>query len=385
MPSGGVVCLRAQDARDLTWPEGIEEILLEGLKEIDTAYERAFERLGKLHPRLKPEAVAKRLRSRPREHGPLWAVASFWEQELDSALIGGILSGAAGRRTAIDRVHQAWPKLDTQMLERRLEALAEHGTPPWAGRDFWNGKLGDILLEGVHRGREAERKAIDKILRLHPELRPGVVIAQLRRVQDERRRAEGRRGKRFPWTKELLDLLQQVSETAGIQAAVKRMQSLTGWPRDVVLRKARQVLEIEATNRCQSAWAASEKRYIIENANHKSTHAMAKELRRTVASVTCKMKRLGLSTAREEGFTISKLAAEWHVRRALIRQWISLNWLKRGKDGRIPERAVRSFCRKHRDELNWNKLEVHTQAWVLEFSCAEEEEAEEESGASGTG
>jgi hypothetical protein len=384
MPSGGMVCLRAQDAKDLAWPERVEGILLEGLLETETAYEQAFERLRKLHPKLKPEAVGKLLRPRPREHGPLWVMASFWEQELDSALVGGILGGAAGRRAAIDRIHEVWPKLDPQMLQRRLEALAEHGTPLWARGDFWNGKLRDILLEGVDGGKEAERKAVDKILRLHPELRPGVVMAQLRRVQDERRKAEGRRGKRFPWTKDLLDLLREACETAGVPAAVDRMQSRTGWPRDVILRKARQILDIEATRRHQSAWAASEKRYLIENANHKSTRAMARELHRSVASVTCKMKRLGLSTAREEGFTISKLAAEWHVRRAVIRQWITLNWLKRGKDGRIPERAVRSFCRKHRDELSWNKLEVHTRVWVLEFSSAEED-AEEESSAAGAG
>ena len=55
---------------------------------------------------------------------------------------------------------------------------------------------------------------------------------------------------------------------------------------------------------------------------------MARELRRSVDSVTCKMKRLGLATGREEGFTISKLGAEWHVRRAKIRHWIILNWMK---------------------------------------------------------
>ena len=99
----------------------------------------------------------------------------FWRQELDFALIGGILGGVHGKSAVIDRIQKLWPRLDSKMLHERLEALADHGTPPWAKPEFWTGALKELLLEGARGGLTAERKAIGKILHLHPELRPRVV------------------------------------------------------------------------------------------------------------------------------------------------------------------------------------------------------------------
>jgi hypothetical protein len=377
MKQGDAERLRALTAKNLAWPEWADQVLIEGLLEGETAYERAVEQMRNLHPKLKTDAIRKRLRTKPLEDRTIWTTVDFWRQELDFALIGGILAGAHGKNAVIDRIRKLWPRLDSKMLQERLEALADYGTPLWAKPEFWTGALKELLLEGARGGLTAERKAIGKILHLHPELRPRVVAAQLRRVRDELRRSEGRLHQKFPWTDSLLDQFREAYQISGLTAAVSLIQTETGWPRDVVLRKAHQFGIAPATPRLWSQWTASESRYVIEHANHMSTRAMAKELRRSVDSVCCKMKRLGLGTGREEGFTISKLGTEWHVRRAKIRQWIALNWLKRGKDGRIPERSVRSFCKEHRDELDWEKLESYTRAWVLEF-CGAEDEPEED-------
>ena len=377
MKQGDAGSLRARTAKDLVWPERADQILIEGLLEGESAYERAVEQMRNLHPKLKIDAIRKRLRAKSLEDRIIWTTVDFWRQELDFALIGGILGGVHGKSAVIDRIQKLWPRLDSKILQERLEALADQGTPPWAKPEFWTGALRELLLEGAGGGLTTERKAIGKILHLHPELRPGVVGAQLRRVRDELRRSEGRRHQKLPWTDNLLDQFRKAYEISGLAAAVSLIQTETGWPRDVVLRKVHQLGVVPATPRSWSHWTASESRYIIEHANHMSTRAMAKELRRSIESVCCKMKRLGLATGREEGFTISKLGAEWHVRRAKIRQWIALNWLKRGKDGRIPERSVRSFCKEHREELDWEKLESYTRAWVLEF-CGAEDEPEED-------
>ena len=369
----------------LDWPDGTDEILLEGLADTQTAFDQAHDRMCLLHPRLKRQAIGRRLRAKPQEEGLTWTTALFWKQEIDFTLIGGILAGAQGKEAAIRTVQKLWPRLALEVLRQRLEALADQGTPSWAKPPFWKGPLKDILQQGVKGGIEAERRAINKVLRLYPELRPGVVMAQLRRVRFEIQRAKGRQRRRFLWTDELLHELKEACDALGVTGGVTQIQERTGWPRDAILRKAHLTLELPWATRSIKAWSASERRYVIENAGHVSVPAMAKELSRSVESIACKMKYLGLSTAREEGFTISKLAAEWHVRRATIRQWIALGWMKRGKDGRVPERSVRSFCRQYADKLNWDKMETHVRAWVLEFSGAGDDDDREESSGAAVG
>jgi len=370
--------LRVANTGSLDWPPGTDEILLEGLTDPQTAYELAKERMRRLHPRLKPQAITKRLQGKAREEVRPWMSVAFWKQEIDCSLTGGILGGAHGKEAVLRTARSLWPRLESETLHMRLEALADHGTPVWAKPEFWSGVVNDILIEGVKGGVEKERRAVNKILRLYPELRPGVVMAQLRRVRAEIQRSHGRRRQRFPWTPGLLQQLKDACAETGVSAAVTLMHETTGWPRDAILRRAHLVLQVPSKAKTSMAWSASERRYVVEHAGHLSASVMAKELSRSVESVVCKMKHLGLSIARDEGFTISKLAAEWHVRRATISQWIRDGWMKRGKDGRVPERSVRSFCRLHKDELNWERLEPYTRAWVLEFAGGSEDLEDEE-------
>lgn len=370
--------LRVVNIGSLDWPPGTDEILLEGFTDLQSAFDLARERLRRLHPRLKPQAITKRLQGKTREEVPPWTKVAFWKQEIDCSLTGGILAGIQGKEAVLQTIQTLWPRLKLEVLRLRMEALADYGTPVWAKAEFWGGGLNEILIGGINGGIEKERRAVNKILRLYPELRPGVVMAQLRRVRAEVLRSQGRKQERFPWTPDLLGQLKDACDGAGVTAAVTLMQRSTGWPRDAILRRDHRVLQVPSKVKTSIPWSASERRYVIEHAGHLSASVMAKELSRSVESVVCKMKHLGLSTARDEGFTISKLAAEWHVRRATISEWVRVGLMRRGKDGRIPERSVRSFCRHHKDELKWERLEPHTRAWVIEFAGASDEVDDEE-------
>jgi len=55
-----------------------------------------------------------------------------------------------------------------------------------------------------------------------------------------------------------------------------------------------------------------------------------------------------------------------HVRPSTIRSWIKEKWLKRGRRGRVKERVLITFFRKHGQELKQNELEPHVQAWILD-------------------
>ena len=93
MKQGDAGRVPARTAKTLVWPEWADRILIEGLLEGETASERAVELMRKLHPKLKTDAIRKRLRVKSFEDRMIWTTAAFWRQELDFALIGGILGG----------------------------------------------------------------------------------------------------------------------------------------------------------------------------------------------------------------------------------------------------------------------------------------------------
>ena len=67
MKQGDAESLRARTAENLVWPEWADQVLIEGLLEGETAYERAVEQMRNLHPKLKTDAIRKRLRAKSLE------------------------------------------------------------------------------------------------------------------------------------------------------------------------------------------------------------------------------------------------------------------------------------------------------------------------------
>src|SRR5205823_1743636 len=82
---------------------------------------------------------------------------------------------------------------------------------------------------------------------------------------------------RFPWTSELDELLRERLKESGVTEAVSQLQQRTGWPRDVIIRRAHR-LGVPTCPREHRAWTAADTNYLIQSVGHASVKVMAQEL-----------------------------------------------------------------------------------------------------------
>jgi hypothetical protein len=115
----------------------------------------------------------------------------FWLGEIDLVLLEGIFSGRAGQTEVIERLCSTWAKLDSRELRNRMEELATTGLPPFLQDDFWQEELDTMLLDGIAAGGPRIRRAVDKVMRLNPDLRVEVIWARVRRLRKQRGKTIG--------------------------------------------------------------------------------------------------------------------------------------------------------------------------------------------------
>ena len=288
------------------------------------------------------------------------------DAELHKILLAGIHGGWEGQRKAIERVRQIRPSLSAEEIDGYMQALAAAGLPPWLKREFWTAAMDQVLITGIRGGVSAERKAITKILKLHPELRPEVAWSRLRHLRKVKRE-KGRRGVPFEWTPEMDSILEASLQSGDVDHAVSQLQQTTGYPRDAILRHAHKLGVDKRGVPPSRPWSDGEKRFLVESVQHLPVKTIARELRRTEKAVWRKVGELGLSAKCVEGYTIVEVMKKLHVWHARLRRWIEAGWVKVGRNGRITERSLRSFLHEHGDELNWDLFDSEAREWLLEF------------------
>lgn len=348
-------------------PDNSLKTKLSSILKADLAEARreALERLRTLHPRLKPKAITERLGGAPMGGSPSWLTVSFWSEQIDLVLLAGIQGGKAGRDQAIERIRLVWPAIDAEALGQRMERLASNGLPAYLQEKFWTPEMDRILIAGLQDGTRGQQTAINRILRMHPELRVELIRNRLRQLARRVSREKARRGSAFPWTPELDAHLVGAYAHGGLAAAITEVQQETGWPRNVIGRRAHR-LGIPSHEHHEQPWTAAERKFVVEHVNHQAVESIAKGLGRSEKSVRRKIEEMGLSGRSEEDYNVKRLAMDLHVRPSTIRNWINRKWLKRGRRGCIKERELATFFRNHRHELKWNELEPHIQAFILD-------------------
>ncbi len=363
MKRAGETNVNGGNRPDNLWTVHLRRIVIADFGEGGDARLQALERLRTLHSKLKPEAIARRLETAG--HAPRWLAADFWIEELDWVLLEGIQSGKRGRSDAIEGIRAVWPAIDAEALSERMQKLALNGLPAYLQDKFWTPEMDRILVGGLKDGTQGEQAAINRILRMHPELRVELVRHRLRQLARRVSREQAQRGIAFLWTAELDAHLMEVCTRDGLAAAVTQVQQETGWPRHVICRRAHR-LGIPSREHHEEPWTAAERKYVVEHVNHQPVESIAKALGRSVKSVRRKIEEMGLSGRSEEDYSVKRLAMDLHVRPSTIRSWIKEKWLKRGRRGRVKERVLITFFRKHGQELKQNELEPHVQAWILD-------------------
>jgi hypothetical protein len=286
--------------------------------------------------------------------------------EVQKILLVGILRGWEGQRRAVEQVREIRPELSTEEIDRCMQALAVEGLPEWLKPGFWTPAMDQILFAGTRESLAAEKKAVNKILKLKPELRLEVVWARLRHLR-ALKGPKGNRGIPYEWTLEMDALLVERCRANDLNAAVSDVKRMTGYPRDAVLRHAYKLGIAKPATVTTRPWTDAELRFLVESVQHLAVKTIARELRRTEKAIWRKVAELGLSAKCAEGFTITEVMKRLHVWHARIKFLIGQGRIKVGRNGRITERSLRSFLREHRHELNWDLFDSETCEWLEEL------------------
>ena len=368
--------------KERQWVAVLDAVISEGITRADFETQLAATWMKLLHPRLRENTIKSLVAASDIQS------IEFWRLEADRSLNGAVLSNGSVRQTAVERIQTIWPKLEADQITGRMEQLASSGLPEWLSSNFWSkelppekgvrGSLQQILVAGIRNGRRGERCAIGAVLRLDPALRVEVVRARIRYLRELRGKG-GQKGVRFGWTPQLEKEMQEVFEHSGLDAAISALEAAVGWPRDAILRKARKLgLTERKANR--TPWSDTDLAFLTHYIQHSSVRFIASELGRTEKAVWRKIEYLGLAGKCGEGYTVRALRTALRVRHSTLKQWFAQGLIKKGEDGRIPERSLVSFFSKHRDKLAWDTLTETAQAWILELATNLDQAPEERSG-----
>ena len=259
------------------WQHEVDKVLIQGIFARNVTQDEVVQRVRSVWPKLSISWLGARMEEVARTGLPRWMDQAFWATEIDPILLSGLRNASQCQSEAVETVLHAFPQLHVGMIWDRLRRLRKQRTadlqavvtafvvandcnarveagggqsdssataqldgmvpPSGIDRRFWRTEVDPILLGGIRTANRLERETVDRVLRKFSELRIGTIWARLRRLQ-EQRKENGHTGPPFRWTNELDERLIHIHEEAGLSAAVSGVQSLTGWPRKAILRRA---------------------------------------------------------------------------------------------------------------------------------------------------
>jgi len=139
--------------------------------------------------------------------------------------------------------------------------------------------------------------------------------------------------RKFHWPSEAEQLRAQGVQCYSSGRASKREQvisrliQISGNPRGACLRFMRRLGL--APQRSYREWTTGEQRRLIELIEEVPIPQVAKNLRRSPASIRSMLHRLGLGAHQSrEWFTVSLLAQALHISRSEVQKWIDRGWLQ---------------------------------------------------------
>jgi hypothetical protein len=391
------------------WQHEVDKVLIQGIFARNVAKDEVVDRVHSVWPKLTSSWLGARMEEVARTGLPRWMDQTFWAAEVDPILLSGIQNSSQCHREAVEIVVRAFPQSHVGMIWDRLRRLrkqrtedlqamvpglaAANGCNPRAapaGREadssataqdrialpskmdptFWRTEVDPILLSGIRNANRLERETVDRVLRRFSELRVGTIWARLRRLQ-EQRKENGHNGPPFRWRDELDERLIRIHEEAGLSAAVLGVQSLTGWPRKAILRRAHKLGLPTRPLGTRRPWTMVEFRFAIESLNHMSVREIAEEIGRSEKAVWDMVGQRGIPARFQDGYTMRELAEKLHVRRLSVQKWVEAGLLHRKRNGRIDEGSLQCFFYSHPETLKWSAFDEDTAFWVSELVEAE--------------
>jgi transcriptional regulator with XRE-family HTH domain len=392
------------------WQQQVDKVLIQGIFARNVTQDEVAQRIRSVWPKLSISWLSARMEEVARSGLPRWMDQKFWATAIDPILLSGIRNAGQCQCEAVETVLQAWPRLHVGMIWDRLRRLrkqrpkslqavvplfalanscngglatvdgeadwsAEAAAPPLTSpsttdQRFCRREIDPILLRGIWNANQLERETVDKVLCRFSELRIGTIWARLRRLQ-EQQSENGHTGPPFRWTDELDERLIRIHEEAGLSEAVSSVQSLTGWPRRAILRRAHKLGLPSRLSGSRRRWTMVEYRFAVESLNHMSVREIAEEIGRSEKAVWNMVGQRGIPARFQDGYTMRELAEKLHVRRLSVQNWVEAGLLHRKRNGRIDEGSLQSFLYSHPETLKWPRFDQDTAFWVSELVEAE--------------
>ena len=353
------------------WQHEVDNVLIQGIFARNVTPDEVLERLRSVWPKLSISWLGARMEEVARTGLPRWMDQAFWAIEIDPILLSGLRNARQCRCEAVEKLLHAFPAV----ADGRADSSCTAQTVPMVlpskmDQGFGQTEIDPILLSGIRNANRIEREAVDRVLRRFSELRIGTIWARLRLLR-ERRKENGHTGPPFRWTAELDEELIRVHEESGLRAAVSGVQSLTGWPRKAILRRAHKLGIPARSLGSRRRWTMVEYRFVIESLNHMSVREIAEQIERSEKAVWDMVGQRGIPARFQDGYTMRELAEKLHVRRLSVQKWVEAGVLHRKRNGRIDEGSLQSFFYAHPETLKWPVFDQDTAFWVSELVEAE--------------
>jgi hypothetical protein len=392
------------------WQQEVDKVLIQGIFARNFTQDEVVQRVRAVWPKLSISWLGARMEEVARTGLPRWMDQTFWATEVDPILLSGIQNASQCQCEAVETVLHAFPQHHVGLIWDRLRrlrkqrpeglealapafAVANGGNPRAAAADgqadssataqavrmalpskmdqrFWRAEVDPILLSGIRNANQLERETVDRVLRRFSELRIGTIWARLRRL-GQQRKENGHNSPPFRWTDELDERLIRIHEEEGLSGAVSSVESLTGWPRKAILRRAHKLGLPSRPLGARRRWTMVEFRFAIESLNHMSVREIAEEIGRSEKAVWDMVGRRGIPARFQDGYTMRELAEKLHVRRLSVQKWVEAGLLHRKRNGRIDEASLQSFLYSHPECLKWPLFDEDTAFWVSDLVEAE--------------
>src|SRR5712692_2732892 len=126
-----------------------------------------------------------RRRARSKVFGPMadrWGTTTdsysfrfFSSEQVDQILRDGAKRGRAGSHAAIERILKLEPEVKRAELWRRIRHLKYPSRAIRCRRSLWSVEDDQILSTGYEKGWSEKQEAVRKLLKRHPDWRPHVI------------------------------------------------------------------------------------------------------------------------------------------------------------------------------------------------------------------
>lgn len=281
--------------------------------------------------------------------------------------------GLAGAASADQTWSASFPSVEGAALDSRVDAAvvtqtclngldksAPGSKTPCA---CWTHELDDFLRQSARTHKDHERRSIDTIRSLHPEIskkviwerivylgltertRPPYDVHEWTQVEDDILRAEYGKGR------------------DGAHSATRKILTLhPDWSHDAVAWRAQ---ALGVTNRRDGPtrrWDQKLDEALRELADC-TLDTIARRLGRSPKAILARVRRLGFDATFFGGQKSKDLVRYLNVSEGQIKSWVRLGWLRR-RNRRITDDSLAQFCRVHSELIPFESLSVEAQNWI---------------------